>query len=197
MSQSSSSLRRVLLPTIEKEFSGEELSRFCGDRLVKGRRGRRRDSLVRMRMVQDLSSEGFLSDFARLYRSALCYPNANSRTRRLVHRFAPDLPCDAKQGPGRPGFYYEFEVLFLYCNGFDTKLIARLLVELFGIGMILMDAKRMCDRCVSAAKKRDPKIAFAAAVVSEQAKDYGDAGRSEREAVEALRRLDIGKGDSD
>jgi hypothetical protein len=92
---------------------------------------------------------------------------------------------------------FEFEVLFLYCNGFDTKLIARLLLELFGADMILMDAERMCDRCVSAAKRRDPKIAFAAAVVSEQAKDYGDAGRSEREAVEALRRLDIGKGDSD
>jgi hypothetical protein len=185
MSQRSSTPPPVRLPTIEKEFSGEELSGFY------------QDSLTRMRMVQDLASEGLLSDFARLNHSALCYPNANSRTRRLLHRFAPDLPCDAKQGPGRPGFLFEFEVLFLYCNGFDTKLIARLLLELFGADMILMDAERMCDRCVSAAKRRDPKIAFAAAVVSEQAKDYGDAGRSEREAVEALRRLDIGKGDSD
>jgi hypothetical protein len=192
MSQGSSTPRPVLLPTIEKKFSGEELSEFCGDRS-----DRRRDSFARMRMVQDLSSEGLLSDFARLNHSALCYPNANSRTRRLLHRFAPDLPCDAKQGPGGVGSYYEFEVLFLYCNGFDTKLIARLLVELFGVDRILMDAERMCDRCVSAAKKRDPKIAFAAAVVSEEAKDYGHPGRSEDEAVEALSRLGIGKDESD
>jgi hypothetical protein len=197
MSQGSSTPRPVFLPTIEKKFSGEELSRFCGERLVKGRRGRRRDSLVRMRMVQDLSSDDLLSDFAHLHHAALCYRNANSRTRRLLHRFAPDLPCDAKQGRGRPGFLFEFEVLFLYCNGFDTKLIARLLVNLFGEDMTLMDAERMCDRCVSAAKNRDPKIAFAAAVVSKKAKDYGHRGRSRREALGALRRLGIGKGDGD
>ena len=146
------------------------------------------------------SKKSSIADFVDQYSEMLCYPNANSRTLGIVEaiakKFSLDQPLSRlsglKRGRGRPGYYFEFEVLYLYCNGFSTREIAEFIVEVF---KERGNVESICERCIQKAKKRSPALAFASAVVSQEQRDRSTPGQSEKDAVEALGKLGIGQDD--
>jgi hypothetical protein len=180
-----SELKEVYLPTLDEYIGPEKLLQL------------HKQSRHYARMIADLSSEDMIRDFIHAYKDLVCYANANIRTIQIIRRLAPEVDCGSSQGRGRPGYYYEFEVLFLYAHGYDTKRIAKLIKEVGREKGHASNLERIAARCVANAKKRRPELAFAAAVASHTAKNYGDPGKAEREAVAALRRLGLGEEDPD
>jgi hypothetical protein len=152
-------------------------------------------------MVDQLRDSSAIANFVEQFTDLVFYKNANQRTVDLGKQFSSTNAQLVKRGRGCAGFYYEFEVLYLYSNGHDTTLMAEFLLTVFKATEELDDLDRMCNRCVQNAKKRSPAFRAGVALVEQEKQIYRRVKRrkillgvmvgniSKSEALNKLRKL--------